>query len=111
MSGEDRGLKDTDSASAADSELPPFDAQKYRDELGDLDITEEQATEFLRTLDFILRSFVDLGWGVDSVQKFIPALAEFSSHEDSGAVQQTIPTPPFNRAAAREAEKDDSNAR
>lgn len=66
------------------SKLPPFDDPKYRKELGD-DITDEQATEFLRALDFILRKFVDLGWGVDAVQLAIPALAEFNKQSESFA--------------------------
>lgn len=65
-----------------ESKLPPFDDPKYRAELGD-DITDEQATEFLRALDFILRKFVDLGWGVDAVQLAIPALAEFNKQSES----------------------------
>lgn len=63
-------------------ELPPFDDPKYRNELGD-DITDEQATEFLRALDFILRTFVDLGWGVDAVQLALPELAKFSQQSES----------------------------
>lgn len=65
------------------SKLPPFDDPKYRKELEGCDVTEEQATEFLRALDFILRKFVDLGWGVDAVQLAIPALAEFNKQSES----------------------------
>lgn len=88
-----------------ETDLPPFDAQKYRDELGDMDITEDQATEFLRSLDFILRTFVDLGWGVDSVQNFIPALKEFSSLADADALEQKKNISTFNGAAMKK--KDD----
>ena len=65
------------------SSLPPFDDPKYRAALDDCEMTEEQATEFLRALDFILRAFVDLGWGVDAVQLAIPALAEFNKQSES----------------------------
>lgn len=58
--------------------LPPFDDPKYRAALGDCDVTEEQATEFLRNLDFILRTIVDLSWGLDAVQLALPELAKIS---------------------------------
>lgn len=80
---------------------PPFDDPKYRAEISDLDLTEEQATEFLRTLDFILRTFVDLGWGVDSVQNFIPALKEISSQAQADELEQKKNIGEFNSAATK----------
>lgn len=84
----------------ANSGPPPFDADKYRAELRDGDITDEQATEFLRALDFILRSFVDLGWGVDSVQNIFPELKEFSALADSSGLQIESKADDFNNAAS-----------
>lgn len=84
------------------SDLPPFDADKYREELNGTDITEEQATEFLRALDFILRSFVDLGWGVDSVQSIFPEMKEFSALPDSSEIQILNGSRAFNDAARKD---------
>lgn len=99
MLREEGGIDETEHGTDGTQALPPFDAQKYRDELGDLDLTEEQATEFLRTLDFILRSFVDLGWGVDSVQNFIPAMKEFSSQIEANELEHKKNMKVFNGAA------------
>ena len=40
---------------------------EYREELKDSDMTVEQQNEFLETLWNIMKSFVELGWGLDSV--------------------------------------------
>ncbi|MFK5950251.1 MAG: hypothetical protein QM500_15935 [Methylococcales bacterium] len=47
-----------------------LDVEKYRDELKDFDMTIEQQNEFLEILWHILRTFVELGWGVDNIQMF-----------------------------------------
>lgn len=73
--------------------------------LGDSDMSEEQVVEFLRILDSILRTFVDLGFGVDAVQLALPALAEFASQPDSGTVTHTS-TGDFNSAAAELPQKE-----
>lgn len=90
-------------------ELPPFDAPKYREHLEDCDITEEQMIELLRTLDSIMRTFVDLGFGVDAVQLALPELAqlcesseadaEFSGQEESASAKTDGNTGIFNSAA------------
>lgn len=59
----------------------PLDVNKYLPYVEDFDMSEEKKAEFLHTLWSIMSAFVDLGWGVDSVQNFIPALREFSSQE------------------------------
>lgn len=60
-----------------------FDVDKYMDGLNDWDITNEEKREFLQTLCLIMKTFVDIGWGLDSVQRCIPAMAELSSNTDS----------------------------
>lgn len=45
-----------------------FDPSKYRCYLEDTGLTEEQQDEYLRLLWSIMITFVDLGFGVDSVQ-------------------------------------------
>ncbi len=52
----------------------PFDAEKYKGFKEVSDLTEEQQVEFLQTLWSMMKAFVDLGFGVNSIQSFIPEL-------------------------------------
>lgn len=45
-----------------------FNVEKYREDMDGFDLTEDQATELLQTLWNIMATFVELGFGVDSVQ-------------------------------------------
>lgn len=69
-----------------------FNAERYRAELAGLQMSPAQEEELLRTLWTIMSAFVDLGWGVDSVQNFLPFLKEDFSHQLGSA--NTL-TPPF----------------
>jgi hypothetical protein len=60
-----------------------FDPTKYRQHLESFDLTEEQQTELLAILWRILATFVELGFGVDSVQTLLPALAEASTEDEA----------------------------
>lgn len=116
MSGEDREPHYIETAGAAETELPPFDDPKYLALLDESSITEEQAVEFLRALNSILVTCVDLGFGVDAVQLAIPELAqdwessqedaEFSGHEESASATTDSSSADFN-SAARAPQKDD----
>ena len=53
-----------------------FNAEDYTQYLGDNDLSDEQKAELLQTLWNIMNAFVDIGWGVDSVQWFLPELFE-----------------------------------
>lgn len=69
-------------AGASDAPLAPtprLDIEKYREHMDGLDLTEVEQEELLRTLWWIMASFVQLGFGVDSVQSVLPAFAEASS--------------------------------
>jgi hypothetical protein len=55
---------------------PPFDPEKYRGFLEDTELSHEQQTEYLKLLWSIMITFVELGFGVDSVQQVLPALEE-----------------------------------
>lgn len=60
--------------------LPPLSPPKvdeYREYLDEFEITEDQKTELLSTLWWIMVSFVDMGFGVDAVQRCLPGLKEF----------------------------------
>lgn len=65
---------------------PVLDLERYLPEVEDAFASEEEALEFLRTLWNIMCAFVDLGWGVDSINFAFPELAERgdrSGSEDS----------------------------
>lgn len=65
-----------------------LDIDKYRHHVEHFDISEEQQVALLQALWSIMRGFVELGFGVDSIQHFIPELKEFSSVADSDALDQ-----------------------
>lgn len=71
---------------------PPFDAAKYRQHLEGLDLTEEQQAELLTILWRILATFVDLGFGVDSVQMLLPALADASAEDEADQLDEGLST-------------------
>lgn len=73
-----------------------FEAAEYMEYVDDLELTEAQKVEFLRTLWTIMSAFVELGFGVDSV---IPMLAKKASENGADALQKEIPTHEFNVAA------------
>ncbi len=52
-----------------------FDPDEYRHYLDDT-LSEEQQNELLQALWHIMSIFVDIGWGVDTVQMFLPELFE-----------------------------------
>lgn len=98
--------------------LPPFDDPKYLALLEDDDLSPEQAVEFLRALNTILVTCVDIGFGVDAVQLAIPELAqfseqlepdaEFSGQEESNPAKTNKETSAnFNIAADQPLQKDE----
>lgn len=64
-----------------------FDAEEYLPYVAEFDLTEKQASELLATLWEIMKAFVDLGFGVDSIHEFLPALKEVSQEIEGGAVE------------------------
>ena len=63
--------------------VPPFDPDKYRSEIDDFDLTDEQATELLQTLWNIMYTFVEIGFGGDPVQHIFGKLAEKPLESDA----------------------------
>jgi hypothetical protein len=53
---------------------PPLDLEKYRCYFEGTGLSEQQQIEYLKVLGSIMATFVDLGFGVDSVQQVRPAL-------------------------------------
>lgn len=84
------------------SHLPPFDPAEYSEFVEDFDMTEEQKNEFLLALWHIMAAFVDLGFGVNSIQNIIPGLAQLSENCE---IQETGDNneDDFNGAAGNEA--------
>lgn len=80
--GSPYGLSDTQPASDL-----PFDAAKYIGQMEDSDSTEEQKVEFLQNLWAIMKAFVDLGFGVDSVQKLFPEILTIPSETGADRVE------------------------
>lgn len=73
-----------------------FDPKKYLNYIDDPHLTDAQKTEFLQTLWTIMSSFVDLGFGVDSV---MPILEQKALEAGADALEESIPTHEFNIAA------------
>ncbi|MBV1928177.1 MAG: hypothetical protein KUG81_01520 [Gammaproteobacteria bacterium] len=49
-------------------EPPKCDIEKYREHMQEFDLTAEEEAELLKNLWLIMAAFVDLGFGVDSIQ-------------------------------------------
>lgn len=60
-----------------------FNADEYRDYVRDMNLSEEQETELLRTLWSIIVQFVDLGFGIESVGRAVKRAAEQSESAPS----------------------------
>lgn len=90
---------------------PPPDIEKYLPFVEEFDVTDAQKIEFLQTLWSIMSAFVDLGWGVDSVQRILPAWREISMDSQGDELQITDQniTPEFNGEAAGERERKDGH--
>jgi hypothetical protein len=82
----------------------PLDVAKYREHVDDLDLTEAQKAELLRTLWWIMATFVDLGFRVDSVQYLLPAFNEAASLEESGALRMEHEDRPDTSGTAKQRE-------
>ena len=60
--------------------LPQCDFKKYQEHVKDFDLSEEEQTELLKTLWSIMTAFVDLGFGVDSIN-FLPDEVQKSAEQ------------------------------
>lgn len=61
---------------------PDLGFDQYRSLLEPHDLTDQQAHELLAALWSIMRTFVELGWGVESVQRVLPILGEHRTDEE-----------------------------
>lgn len=93
---------DEDAGSAGEmgyAGLPKLDVEEYLHYVDDFDLTEERKVELLETLWSIMYAFVQMGHGVDSIHRCLPALAELTSEADSDGVEKGN-SKKFNAAAA-----------
>lgn len=65
-----------------------FNADKYREHLDGIELTEAQQNEMLQVLWNIMSAMVDMGWGVDSVQMFLPELFEKAGADSDKLLEQ-----------------------
>ena len=89
------GVRPSDANRRADAtryENPTFDIEKYRAELADLGLTEDQERELLETLAPILWHFVRLGWEVDICGQILDAFNEASDDESGDGKLGASPT-------------------
>ena len=77
-----------------------LDPDEYREDLAEFALTEEQENELLQTLWHIMSTFVDIGWGVDTIPLFLPDLFE-KAGQDSGKMRQQKDTKTVNQAASK----------
>ncbi len=86
-----------------DKALPSleFNPDDYREELENIDVSEEQAQEFLATLWNIMAAMVDIGWGVNSVQILLPDIFEKAGQDSVNLIEQKDSTTSPKNAAQR----------
>ncbi len=65
-----------------------LDPDKYRRYLDDFELSEEQQNELLAVLWNICRTFVEIGFGVDSVQTIFSGIVEKTLQDDAGTVDR-----------------------
>ncbi len=90
--GENYKLPDTNiKTNSTPLEVSPDD---FLHHIEDFDLTVEQQKELLQTLWNIMSTFVDIGWGVDTLHLFLPELfnAQNTSKvaSDSGKLLESI---------------------
>ncbi len=67
-----------------------FDPQHFSQEIEELAIDPKQAEALLENLWHIMAGFVDLGWGVDSVQLLLPDVFESVAEDSSHLLKSTL---------------------
>ena len=92
--------------------IPPFVAGTYLQYVEDLDLSEDQKHEFLRTLWWIMATFVDMGFDVKTAAVFIPEMSKLSSEFTGNVVQNgdTTLAREFDGAALDGAENGSNDA-
>lgn len=68
------------------SGIPVERLRPYEPYLEEFEMSEAQKLELLAALYAIMKSFVEIGFGLDSVQRVLPALFENASSEGGAAL-------------------------
>ena len=80
-----------------------LDPEEYRKDLEEFDLTKDQQDELLEVLFNIMRTFVEIGFGLDSVQMFSTATiarsGEFTGSDSGKLLDRKNNPQQFNRAA------------
>ena len=89
----DSSITHTDQALTpiADGEYPAplsFDPEEYEQDLQDCDFTPEQQAAVLKALWQIMGAFVDMGFGVDSLQFALPKIFEKLAEDSRDMLEQ-----------------------
>ncbi len=84
-----------------------LEPDRYREHLSAFELSTQQQNEMMQILWNIMSTMVDIGWGVDTVQLFLPELFE-KTGPDSGNLLQQTHTPPMNTQAINAAKTKDS---
>jgi hypothetical protein len=66
---------------------PILDIEKYRTHITEFELTEDQQVELLESLWFIMKSMVEFGFEVHSIQSFLPDFPEISIENGSELVK------------------------
>lgn len=64
--------------------------QDYMNELAEFEMSDEQKTELLQTLWNIMATMVDIGWGVDTVQLFLPEIFDKAATDFDGDSEKLL---------------------
>lgn len=103
----------TSDASGKAGDSPPaplaLDPDKYREQLAEFALTREQENELLATLWQIMRTFVEIGFGLDSVQLFSAPMVENTGSESEYPVNIKNGTHGFNPSASHPKRKEDEH--
>jgi hypothetical protein len=67
--------------------MKDFDPDIYRSETAELGLSETQQNELLGILWSIMKGFVELGWGVDSIQISSRGLMQNASENEPNDVE------------------------
>ncbi|WP_348675398.1 hypothetical protein [uncultured Abyssibacter sp.] len=73
-------------------EPPTLDPEQYRASLAEFKMTKEQQDELLAVLWNIMRTFVELGWGLDSVNSIFSEMAQNAVLDSENTLEQNHPT-------------------
>lgn len=82
-----------------------FEPERYRKHLKNTELNRAQEDELLRVLWEIMRTMVDLGWGVDNIQSFLPNIFEKAGTDCGKLLERNYtPSPEHNTKATPDTE-------